>query len=896
MARFFRRRAVRVVLGVLVLLIALAAAAPLLVPAEKLRELAIARVRGATGADVTFGQASVRLLPRLSVAVADGRVRGTGEALARATGQASPLASYDVSLERLELSVALRPLLKRRVEIGRVRLVRPVVELVTRAPVAADTTAGAAQASPASKPGLAIALAALEVREGTLHWSEEGTGRTVAVEGWQQDLTAGDLTRLAAALQAFASGTPLSGEGRGAARLGLDLRVASLTLRGFGQASPLAWQDLEFSGELEVPATVDRLRFAVNRLAWGGQALSGEGELVASADGGRHLTANWRLADSELASLMKSLTTMKPLPAGPAAQWLAGEPVTQGKLALAGGLKLPWPLPHGAGASSGALLAGLEVEGSVQEASVTLPGGLGVAQLDAAFTLHEGVLAVTKLIARDPQRGLDLRGNATLPVSAAVGRLRAQLEGEVDLAQLAALAALLPKPDAPVAGQVRPGLDAYRFTGRARLSARADLAGAPAVTNVAGWKTLLKAAAPAGVAVEANVADFSVAGQWLQPPLAVRKVTVRSDLREARIGLEGAAHPMLRGEGEVHVTRFKPAPHAECDLRLAFFDADRLTEMVTARGPTALLSPSGEAGRPLLELIVATAQAAPAAAGAAPGELLPADLTASYRASADTLVAGKIRYEKAELAGTLAGRVFDAPQVSARLSTGTVAGKAKVDYAADPWGKLTFDAAFKDVPAAALLAPYVPGAARLWEGKIGGDLSGGCGLKDKQAVLASLALEGLAVSTNGVIHGSGLLAGVSQYLGARQDLKEIRFKDLSHHLSVRDGRYVISDLTLEGLDTDWTGDGWIGFDGGIDLRLTVKLPAGFRPELGSLAPLADALRGPDGRIVLTMKLSGKASSPEVGLDLTAPRTGAQEQLKDKAKLGVDRLLDRLKRR
>jgi len=291
---------------------------------------------------------------------------------------------------------------------------------------------------------------------------------------------------------------------------------------------------------------------------------------------------------------------------------------------------------------------------------------------------------------------------------------------------------------------------------------------------------------------------------------------------------------------------------------------------------------------------VAAAPGAPPAAP--PGDLLPADLTASYRAAADALVVGKIRYETAELSGTLARRVFEAPRVSARLATGTVTGGATVDYATDPWGRLAFEAEVNDVPAAALLAPYAPAVAKIWEGRVGGDVAGGCGLKDQRAVLASLALEGLAVSTNGVIHGSEMLAGISQYLGARQDLKEIRFKDLSHHLAVRDGRYVVSDLTLRGFDTDWTGDGWIGFDGGIDMRLTVKLPEGFRPDLGSFSALADALRGPDGRIALAMTLTGRAAGPDVALDLTGAKAKTEDQLRDRARQGVDRLLDRLKRR
>ncbi len=893
MAALLRNRVVRGLLIALAALVALALAAPLLVPAAKVRDLVVARVRQATGAEVAFGRASVRLLPRLSVAVADGQIHGTGEALARATGQASPLVRYDVALGRLEVSVAVGPLLRRRVEIGGVRLVRPDISVVTLPPAPADTAAGAG-APPAPAPAFALALAGLEVRDGALRWSEQGTARSVTVEGWQQDLRGGDLLRLATALQAFA-GAASAQAGDRDATLGLETRVASLALAGFGARPPLALRDLALRAEVTVPASADRVRFAVGRAAWGALALAGEGELGPAAGGGRRLTARWRLDEASLPPLVESLLSLAPPPPGAAGAWLAADPVTAGGLALAGSLDLPWPVPAGP-AAAGALLAGLGAEGTLAGAKVTLPLGQGTAALDAVFDVAGGTLRLSRLSARDEEGRLDLSGTAELPLAPAGGRLRADLGGTADVAALAAAAALVPRP-APAPGRAAgPGLEAYRLTGTARLSVKADVAAAPGLAQPEAWRALLQGAGLRGVDAQATVTDLTVAGQWLEPPLRVASLEARTDLRGATIRLRGVAHPMVRGDGTVTLTRLGPAPHAECDLSLRRFDADRLTAMVTGKPVAALAAPAGPGVASWLDWLAGPALAAAPVAAASPGELLPAKLTAAYRARADTLVAGKLRYEAVDVTGTLAGRVFEAPSAAARLGGGTVAGRARVDYASDPWGTLSFDAEVKDVPAAVLTQPYAPAVAKLWEGKVGGKVTGGCGLRDQKAVLASLALEGLAVSTNGVIHGTDLLAGVSQYLGARQDMKEIRFKDLSHHLAVRDGRYVISDLVLTGFDTDWTGDGWIAFDGGLDLTLTVKLPAGFRPELGSFSALADALKGPDGRLALTMRLTGQAAQPTVALDLTGAKAKAGDQLRDKAKQGADRLLDRLRRR
>jgi hypothetical protein len=169
-------------------------------------------------------------------------------------------------------------------------------------------------------------------------------------------------------------------------------------------------------------------------------------------------------------------------------------------------------------------------------------------------------------------------------------------------------------------------------------------------------------------------------------------------------------------------------------------------------------------------------------------------------------------------------------------------------------------------------------------------------LKDKQTVLNSLSLAGDAVSTNGHIDARSLLAEISPYLGQRQDLKLIRFREFLHHLEVHDGRYYLSDLRLHGLDTDWWGEGWLGFDGNIDMRLAVKLPANFKPDLGDLSFLAEGLRGEDGRIKLDLHMTGRSSQPVVKLLLAQAKEKAQQDVQEEVKKGVEGLLDKLRRK
>lgn len=936
MTAILRRRGVRAVLIVLAVLLLAALAAPLLVPADSVRDLVVARVRQATGAEVSFGGASVRLLPRLSVAVADGRVRGTGAALAQATGQASPLVSYEATLERLDVSVAVGPLLRKRLEIGRVQLVRPVIEVVTAPPAApADSgAAGAARAATAAAggadraaaaPAFALALAGLEVRDGTLRWREEGTARAVAVEGWQQELTGGDLTALVARLQALGAGAggaaggvagaggAAGGPGAGGeARLRLETRVGSLALQGFGKGPAVTLRDLAATGEVSAPAD-GGVRLAIERAAWASLALSAEARLGALAAPAR-LAGTWTLADVEAAALLADLRPLlPPAPPGPLAAWLDSRPVTAGKLSARGSFDLPWPLPP-APDGTAAALAGLRAEGALAGGRVTLPLGQGEAGVDAAFALAGAELRVTRLQLKDAAGRLELGGDVALTLPPAAGPLRAQLAGKADVGALAAVAALLPKP-APKPGRpAAPGLEAYRFTGQAQLSVRAEIPAAPSLAQPLAWREALQRGALPGITLRATAAPFSVAGLWLEPPLQVGSLKLESDLRTARLELEGAQHPALAGRGTVTLTRFVPAPRADVDLRLERFDADRLTAMITAGAGSAgagsaAATPAAQAaavpapsGHPLLDWIVGVAVAAAPPAGAAaasatpPGELIPPGLVADYRATAAQMTLGKLDYRQVELSGQLSGRVFDVPRASARLATGGVTGNARLDYAADPWGLLAFEADIQEVPASALLSPYVKAAAQIWEGKVGGQVAGGCGLKDQKAVLGSLAVAGEAISTNGVIHGSSFLAGITPYLGARQDLKEIRFKDLRHYLQVENGRYNIRDLKLTGFDTDWWGDGWFAFDGTLDLALGVRLPAGFTPQVGDLSPLLDSLRDADGRIALGLRLTGQAAKPAVAVDLSAAKAKTQQRVQDEVKKGVQGLLDKLKRK
>ncbi len=234
---------------------------------------------------------------------------------------------------------------------------------------------------------------------------------------------------------------------------------------------------------------------------------------------------------------------------------------------------------------------------------------------------------------------------------------------------------------------------------------------------------------------------------------------------------------------------------------------------------------------------------------------------------------------------------LDVKPVAVAIGDGTLDGAVSLYPIGAPDAAVALEAALDGLPSAVVLETIVPSAAPYLEGDLDGRVSGSLRLGEPEAVRSSLTLDGESVLHEGVVHASEWLDGISRYLGERQDLKEIRYRSLSHVMKVREGRYVVDDLKLVGHDTDWTGGGWIGLDGAIDLDLNVKLPRNFRPDLGAMTPFAEALRGEDGRMALDLNLGGRAARPAVSVDLTV----ASGRLGSSVGEGVKGWLDKLKR-
>jgi hypothetical protein len=785
MKRRIRRVILIVLATVVLLLVAAVVLLPVLLPQDRVRELAASRVRAATGGEAVLGDISLKVLPRLRLVLGTSSLVLTGDGMRDAGLQPGVLDSARVGLERLELDLALWPLLKKQLEFGKIRLIGPDVLAITHPVAGADSTGtpGAPREQDQASPW-GLALAGMEVREGHVVWREAGTPRRAEISGWKQDLSGSNIGLVAVRAQRLAGLPPAPGQepdrDGGDATLGLRATVERLVLAGFGERPLPALTDLVLDAEIAIPPTADRALFDVNELSMPG----------------------WQITAS----------------------------------------------------------------GHADRQRVT----------------------VTELNLRGGDGAVDISGNLGFAAPPAAGRLRGALSGRVDVAgALLAAQPFLPPP-APDAAPL-PAV-----TGTISVTVIAGDDEAPPLDRADLWQAALAAGSLDTLLVTAESNDLVIAAPQLGEALRVPSLEYRGDFAGEglphHVTVRGLAHPIVQGDASLDFAVGQPGTPHQAALQIHRIDLDALTLIMqhqAGAGPQARTAWS----------LVGEAFAAPP--GQRPvGEQIPADLQLGFNAAADEVLLLKMPYRSVRLQGSLANRVIDVTSLRADLNGGGVTGTARVDYASDPDGVAAFTFNAGQVPAQALLQPYVPQLAALWEGKLNLVGQGRCRLGDQAVIKNSLDLTGDIAATDGRIDLSTLLSGIQPYLGGRQDLTRVTYSKYGNKVRIETGKVHISGLVIDSAQTDWTGGGWLGLDGTLDLTVRVKLPPNFVPDLGELAWMAEALKDDQGRVDLGFRLTGQQTSPAVALDLDTSRLRdrASEEVKEKVREGLGGLLDKLKRK
>jgi uncharacterized protein involved in outer membrane biogenesis len=172
--------------------------------------------------------------------------------------------------------------------------------------------------------------------------------------------------------------------------------------------------------------------------------------------------------------------------------------------------------------------------------------------------------------------------------------------------------------------------------------------------------------------------------------------------------------------------------------------------------------------------------------------------------------------------------------------------------------------------------------------RVSGDVRGqGYGTSAVQKSLAGTVRFEL---TDGVIRGFPALASVGRALGATAQAGEnTAFESLTGSATIAGGRARTRDLVIRSGELLLAGEGTIGFDRTLDLRMVATLSPALSQRLGGHLGLLNRLADNRGMISLPLRVRGTAAAPKISVDV---RAVAKQQFPDLVRRGLLELLQR----
>jgi AsmA protein len=146
--------------------------------------------------------------------------------------------------------------------------------------------------------------------------------------------------------------------------------------------------------------------------------------------------------------------------------------------------------------------------------------------------------------------------------------------------------------------------------------------------------------------------------------------------------------------------------------------------------------------------------------------------------------------------------------------------------------------------------------------------------------------EGKIVGVNLLQEAFSLL----QIVGLSPDnVKVTAFSTIETDLLIKDGTINIQRLLMDNPDFQATGEGTVGFDQNLNLKVTLNLSQALSQKIAGSSPTAKlALAG--GRVNVPLLITGTVQAPSYGLDSKALTSRIQEQVKENVKEVLDDLL------
>ena len=253
-----------------------------------------------------------------------------------------------------------------------------------------------------------------------------------------------------------------------------------------------------------------------------------------------------------------------------------------------------------------------------------------------------------------------------------------------------------------------------------------------------------------------------------------------------------------------------------------------------------------------------------------PGAPILPNATGGGRVTIAHLKNQKLDVQDVSAKVTLAPSVLEVPEFSLRAYGGTALGHARFDLSDPARPQFAVKTQVDSLEADDILSAWTP-VRGLLHGSLGStlDLSGaGMTPADLQHTLTAV---GLALVADGTLGPGPALEAIARYTKIPA-LKQVRFKDGRLPFHIEQGRVVTDPVTLNGPSGEWRLIGSVGFDGTLDYAVSGTLPPEVVERLAAKSALAaGALSDREGRLLLDLRVSGKATAPEVAWDGGAMR-------------------------
>lgn len=201
---------------------------------------------------------------------------------------------------------------------------------------------------------------------------------------------------------------------------------------------------------------------------------------------------------------------------------------------------------------------------------------------------------------------------------------------------------------------------------------------------------------------------------------------------------------------------------------------------------------------------------------------------------------------------------------------GSVSGTANIDVERPEKPKVRMVAKVDSTRADQLLSAWT-GAGKIVHGILGSDIELATDGLSADEVRRSLTAKGFAKVANGTLGPAQLFEAIAAFTRI-PSYREVHFKDFTAPFKVENGRVGTGPAKLSGTYGDWLISGTTGFDGTLDYAVSITVPPELVAKLGARGALAvGALADPQGRVMLDLRVVGKAQSPRVSLDTKAMR-------------------------